>query len=359
MMMMMMKMWVLPLLVGLCFQSGSPSPVAPLTCQTPEILRVADLALRKINTDRQEGYIFSFNRVYDFKREVKDNGALVYSLVIDVRETQCHVISRKNYSDCWMRMLADGLKYGHCDTVISVNSSGENIELHNYTCTIEEVPMSAIFCFDCTSSWSVNNLLARHTAEVSLEKFNKENGLTNYFALLQVTNVRSQFLAGLILSVEFTIQETVCSKETPAANVSECSLMDCEFAHKGFCTATSWPYSESPEIPATQQSIGPAWCEIFEPKGKKPKEAKNEEEQGPDADKQHEHANQTHKHDHKHLHHHQASNAACSPPERRAPVGTVQELPQRYSVGPSRAPPSASGCPGNSSDPYRLGDLEI
>ncbi|KAJ8278306.1 hypothetical protein GJAV_G00086190 [Gymnothorax javanicus] len=320
MMMMMMMMWVLSLLVGLCFQSGSPSPVTPLTCETPEILKVADLALHKINADRQEGYIFSFNRVYNFKREVKDKGALVYSLVIDVRETQCHVISRKNYSDCWMRMLADGVKYGHCDTVISVNSSGENIELHNYTCTIQEAPMP-VLCLDCTSSESVNDLLARHTAEVSLEKFNKDNGLTNYFALLQVANVRSKFLAGLVLDVEFTIQETVCSKEIPAANVSQCSLMDCEFA------------------------------------GKKPKEAKKEEEQGPDADKQHEHANQTHN-DHKHLHHHQASNAH-SPPERRAPLGTVQELPQRYSVGPSRAPPSASGCPGRHIDPIRLGDLEI
>ncbi|KAJ8278309.1 hypothetical protein GJAV_G00086230 [Gymnothorax javanicus] len=374
MMMKKMKMWVLPLLVGLCFQSGSPSPVATLTCETPEILRVADLALHKINADRKEGYIFSLNRVHDFKREVKDTGGVEYNLVIDILETKCLVFSRKNYTECPIKGISSVPKYGHCDAVISVDSSGEKFELHNYNCVFQRVPAAAIIgtCPDCPTSTNFEHPKIKETIETSLQKFNEVNNLTNYFALLNVTRASSQWVVGPTYFVEFIIQETVCSKETPAENVPQCSLMDCEFAHKGLCTASSWPSMllEPPPPPIPQGPEGPpgptgpprpprmgprieaAECEIFEPETEQPKEAKTEGEQGSDAD-------QTHKHDHKHLHHHQVSSATHSPPARRAPLGTVQELPPPDLPAPSRAPPSASGCPGNSSHHLYLRDFEI
>ncbi|KAJ8278305.1 hypothetical protein GJAV_G00086170 [Gymnothorax javanicus] len=435
---MMMKMWVLPLLVGLCFQSGYPSPVAPLTCETPEILRVADLALHKINADRKEGYIFSLNRVHDFKREVKsgypspvapltcetpeilrvadlalhkinadrkegyifslnrvhdfkrevkDTGGVEYNLVIDVLETKCFVFSRKNYTECPIRDISNVPKYGHCDAVISVDSSGEKFELHNYNCAIQRVPPVAVFmtCPDCPTGINFEDPKIKEAVETSLQKFNEVNNLTNYFALLNVTRASSQWVVGPTYFVEFTIQETVCSKETPAENVPQCSLMDCEFAHKGLCTASSWPSmlpvapppppipqgpegppgppgSPRPEgppgppgpprPPRMGQRIEAAKCEIFEPENERPKEAKTEGEQGSDAD-------QSHKHDHKHLRHHQASSATQSTPACRAPLGTVQELPPPDLPAPSRAPPSASGCPGKSIHRLYLRDFEI
>lgn len=63
---MMMKLWVLLSLAGFWLHCGS---LTPLTCKTPAILKAAESVLDKINADRQEGYIFTLNRVHDVRLE--------------------------------------------------------------------------------------------------------------------------------------------------------------------------------------------------------------------------------------------------------------------------------------------------
>ncbi|KAJ8374356.1 hypothetical protein SKAU_G00049360 [Synaphobranchus kaupii] len=245
-----MMLWVLLLSAGFCFQcvTGSLALVTSLTCETPAVLKGAKLALNKINADRQEGYIFTLNQVHDVRQESKEPNGVAYNLIIDVLETKCHVISKKNMQAC--------------------------------------------------------------------EKFNQNSSLPNYFALLNVTAAKMQWVHGPSYFVEYIIQETVCSRETPDADKAQCKLMDCEFAHKGHCLGShleiEWKVSHrNGEIENRNDLFLTANCEIFEPQAAKTEEA-NHKREGEHTDKEQEHADDSsHKHEHLHLHpheHHHASN---------------------------------------------------
>ncbi|XP_061096328.1 fetuin-B-like [Conger conger] len=366
-----MKLCVLLLLAGFCFQSGS---LTGLTCKTPAILKAAQLALDKINEDRQEGYVFAFNRLHDVQKESSDPSGVVYNLIIDVLETKCHVISKKNQSACRIRDHVNP-KYGNCEANIFVDSTELNVELKKYSCTIQPVPGSVIRrrCPDCPTGVKLNRPQVLQAAEVSLRKFNENTGYPNYFALLNVTAATMQWVFGAAYFVEYTIQETVCSKDTPDVNVSQCKLMDCEFAHKGLCTAShidrgmaimlKLPGGSEP--PVMNPTITAAQCEIFEPEAAKTEETKHAEEgaHGSDSDKEQQPADPSHKHEHKHLHphehHHDKLKASPSAPGPRAPLGTVQVLPPPDLPQPSRATPSARGCPGQAIHNLTLNDFKI
>ncbi|KAJ8374359.1 hypothetical protein SKAU_G00049390 [Synaphobranchus kaupii] len=113
-----MMLWVLLLSAGFCFQCVTGSfALAPVrTCETPAVLKAAELALNKINADRQEGYIFALNRVHDVRQESKEPNGVAYNLIIDVLETKCHLISKKNMQVCEVRRARYVPKYGNCET---------------------------------------------------------------------------------------------------------------------------------------------------------------------------------------------------------------------------------------------------
>ncbi|KAJ8278308.1 hypothetical protein GJAV_G00086220, partial [Gymnothorax javanicus] len=230
MMMMKMKMWVLPLLVGLCFQSGSPSPVAPLTCETPEVLKNAKLALNEINADRQEGYIFALNRVHRVRQKGKMTAQAlqvidgrVYFLHIDVLETKCHVLSRKNLTECPIRDIDDVPKYGRCIAVISAYDGRKNVVLHTYKCTIQEVPPMAVTgtCPDCPFSVSLDHPGIQKAVETSLQKFNDVNNLNKLLCSSQcdegvnAVGCRSDLLCGIHHSGDSVLEGNAWRKCVP------------------------------------------------------------------------------------------------------------------------------------------------
>ncbi|KAK1806112.1 hypothetical protein P4O66_012827, partial [Electrophorus voltai] len=211
-------------LVCLYVQWGRASP-AIVGCQEQTVMQAAAEALDQINTHRTEGYIFSLNRVYDVRQEEKEGGEKHLHLTMDVLETKCHVISRRNWKSCEVKDIKDVPVFGTCEALVTTQI---NVTLHNFRCIIQQVPAVAIveICPDCPTAESLGEPIVAETANLSLQKFNKESAMTSYFALLNITAASMQWVIGPAYFVEFTIQETDCAKASADVDFTQCQPKD-------------------------------------------------------------------------------------------------------------------------------------
>ncbi|XP_030583881.1 fetuin-B [Archocentrus centrarchus] len=336
-------------LVVLCLallQQGGEARSDPLGCQSPDAVRVAEEALEQINQDRKNGYIWSLNRLYDLSHtQEQEKGGSLYKLTIDVMETVCHITSRKPWKQCDVRSIGNIPAYGECHVSVYVHTQAK---LQSYSCTLREVPATAVVdvCPDCPTAENLNEPIVRETANLSLQRFNAESHLANYFTLENITKASSQWVVGPSYFVEFTIVETVCSKETDASELSSCTPMDCQFAHRGFCLGSHMAHDDQFEIRnpvgkrgGSRQDRNPVEvkCDIYEPQA-----ASVEEQVHAKADTvhaEHQHHNHTHLHPHEHLHSiTPSSNITVSKTQN---LGTVVDQPAS-----PRASPAGSSCPG-------------
>uniref|UniRef100_H3BE65 Fetuin B n=1 Tax=Latimeria chalumnae TaxID=7897 RepID=H3BE65_LATCH len=373
-----MKLYIVLFLCTQIFYSwAEPPPSSSLQsppCNSQAIESIADLALRKINKDRKQGYIFSLLRVASVYEQQQEPTGNVYYLTIDVLETDCHVLSKKLWKDCENKQQHETV-YGECKAILYVNRPGRIVKLYSYNCTVRPVSSSQIhqICPDCPAKISVDENTVVEATDLILQRYNKESNTKNYFSLLSITAASMQWMVGASYFVEFSIQETSCSKNKPQADISKCAPLDCEFKHTGFCKGSVMNTPGGRHVEAS--------CEIYEPenlkKGAAAKEKKNheqEQDQGhahhhyhegshghPDG---HEHKH-THLHEHEH-HHHETPDEALKPmpllfsqPEQ---IGHVDYLPAVETTNlPSSAdapvvqkiilpfpdkPSESEGCPG-------------
>lgn len=339
-------MYLLILCLLLLKQEGRAQPDPP-GCNSPDAVRVAEEALEQINQDRTDGYILSLNRLYDLSQTAgkeKDNS--LYKLTIDVLETKCHITSRKPWKQCKVRGIGDVPVYGECEVLAYADSQ---VKLQSYSCALREVPATAVVsvCPDCPTSDNLNEPIVKETANLSLQRFNEESRLANYFTLGNITRASSQWVFGPSYFVEFTILETVCSKNTDASNLSNCAPMNCQFAHRGFCFGSHMAQEDRFEVrlpvgkeDSSFQNRKPVdvECEIYEPQA-----AAVEEQAHVRAGSRHsahQHDNHTHLHPHEHTHSVTPSSHIMVP-KQRGSFGTVVE---RHA--PIRSSPGASSCPG-------------
>uniref|UniRef100_UPI0037E8F6E9 fetuin-B-like n=1 Tax=Semicossyphus pulcher TaxID=241346 RepID=UPI0037E8F6E9 len=338
-----MSVYLLVLCLALLQQEGRAEPDPP-GCLSPEAVRVAEEALDQINQDQTKGYVLSLNRLYDLSHTPeKDKGGSLYKLTIDVMETKCHIISRKSWKQCEARSIGDVPVYGECEVSAFIDSQ---VTLQSYSCALREVPATAVVevCPDCPTAEDLDEPVVKETANLSLQRFNEESRLANYFTLENITQASSQWVVGASYFVEFTIVETVCSKKRDASELSDCPPMDCQFAHRGFCDGSHVAYEDEFEVrlPAgkkeTIRNAVEVKCEIFEPQA-----AAVEEQAHAKADSGHtghQHHNHTHLHPHEHMHSvTPSSDITVSKP--RGSLGTIV-----YQPAPVRASPAASSCPG-------------
>eukprot|EP00064_Thunnus_orientalis_P006482 superscaffoldBa00000676_g6500 len=301
-----MSVYLLVLCLAVLQQGGRARPDPP-GCNSPEAVRVAEEALEQINRDRTHGYILSLNRLYDLSHT-----------------------SEKVYGECEVSVYAD-----------------TEIRLQSYSCTLREVPATAVVdvCPDCPTADNLNEPVVKETANLSLQRFNEESRLANYFTLENITKASSQWVVGPSYFVEFTIVETVCSKKTDASELYNCSPMDCQFAHRGFCLGSHEAHEEQFEIrlPVGKKDSSfrkpvEVKCEIYEPQA-----AAAEEQAHAKADSGHtghQHHNHTHLHPHEHMHSTTpSSDHTVSKP--RVSLGTVVDQPAS-----PRSAPAAGSCPG-------------
>ncbi|KAG7248362.1 hypothetical protein CRUP_005213, partial [Coryphaenoides rupestris] len=182
-------------------------------CGSPAVVSVAEEALEQINRDRKQGYILGFNSLYDLESSTdQEKSRSVYKLIIDVLETKCHVTSRKPWKQCEVRSSFDIAVYGECVAYVFAEAP---FELQQYSCTIRQVPIPDMLdqCPDCATPDRLDDPIVMDTTKLSLQRFNAESTLANFFSLQHVTRASSQWIEGPMYYVEFTIQETVCSKE--------------------------------------------------------------------------------------------------------------------------------------------------
>ncbi|XP_031641357.1 fetuin-B isoform X2 [Oncorhynchus kisutch] len=254
-----------------------------------------------------KSFLFSCLLSTNFTKKIKEGAGVLFNLTIDVLETKCHVISKKPWKKCEVKDVANVSVYGHCMASISV---GKSVELRSYKCAIQQVPATVIVdtCPDCPTVVQLDDPILAETTNLILQKYNRMNRLPNYFTLLNVTGARIQWVVGPAYFVEFTIRETVCAKDTPDVDLTQCKMMDCEFAA-----------------------------------------AKAEEEAHVRGDSGHQSEDEDHKHAHTHLHpyehHHHPPNSNQASPRLKGSLGIVVVLPPPHVPPPPRASAAASHCP--------------
>ncbi|XP_007571013.1 fetuin B isoform X1 [Poecilia formosa] len=262
--------------------------IQPGSCEDPSAVSASHLALSKINLDRVDGYVFSLHQLSNVHLDRHGENGVVYYLTLDVVETNCSVISRRDWKKCEARPETQMPVYGQCKAAIYINKPHRVVRLYKYDCVIRPVPAARVteICPDCPTFISFGSEQVQKTVSRSLEKFNNESGLNNHFALLKILRASAGMAMDMYYNVEYTIQETVCGKYKQPPAGEKCPIMTCEFSHKGFCKASLI------NTPAADEDIS-VECEIYEQEA-----AEREKVQhllGDATDHPH---NDTHRHEH-------------------------------------------------------------
>ncbi|KAJ3600059.1 hypothetical protein NHX12_034011 [Muraenolepis orangiensis] len=228
------------------------------SCADAFSLSAAALVVGEINKDRQEGYIMALHRLANVNEMSHGETGVVFYLTVDVVETDCHVLSKKNWRSCTPRGMDNGPMYGQCKATIYINKPQRVVRLYKYRCMVRPVSSESVVatCPDCPTQISLTSDNVLKATSLSLDKFNKESGLSHRFNLGNITRAVSQGGIMEFYSVEYTIQESTCTKDQTATD--KCPLMDCEFAHKGFCKGS---FSVSP----TGEEDVQVDCTLYEP----------------------------------------------------------------------------------------------
>ncbi|NXU48542.1 FETUB protein, partial [Turnix velox] len=182
-------------------------------CDSAVVEEAANLALQQINAHRGEGYVLRLYQIVSVREHPQEITGSVFYLLLDVVDTECHVLSQKPWKDCAAR-AAHSMVYGQCKAIIYINQVANIAHLNTYECTLQPVPPRHVqrVCPDCPIDDCPTEPRYLDAAAQSLAKFNTESEQTRYFSLLNVTRASMQWVVGPAYFVEFLIQETTCSK---------------------------------------------------------------------------------------------------------------------------------------------------
>ncbi|XP_004424658.1 PREDICTED: histidine-rich glycoprotein [Ceratotherium simum simum] len=175
-----MKAFTAALLLTLLVTLQYSWAVSPIGCDAVD--SVAEKALDLINEIRRDGYLFQLLRITDAHLD-KTESTAVYYLVLDVKESNCPVLSRKHGGECEsdVSRRPSDIVIGQCK-VIAATSLDESQDLkdlrvYHFNCTTSSVSSalantkdSAVFIdfFEDTE-------LYKKQADKALEKYKREN----------------------------------------------------------------------------------------------------------------------------------------------------------------------------------------
>ncbi|XP_023592555.1 histidine-rich glycoprotein [Trichechus manatus latirostris] len=152
--------------------------LSPADCE--ETKPVAEKVLDLVNKGRRDGYLFQLLRVTDAHLD-KVESADVYYLVLDVKESDCSVLSRKHWNDCEpaASKSPSHTVIGQCKVIATMRSKkSQDLRVNDFNCTTSSVssaladtkdsPVLVDF-FEDTEPY-------RKQANEALEKYKTENG---------------------------------------------------------------------------------------------------------------------------------------------------------------------------------------
>ncbi|MGH0167133.1 UNVERIFIED_CONTAM: hypothetical protein FKN15_052098 [Acipenser sinensis] len=201
-------------------------PLQTVSCNDTDVEVAADLALQRINKEREEGNVLSLFRINAVQKQHWRRGD-IFSLAFNVLDTECHVLSRKDYKECEVRDLHEAV-YGVCKAVIYVGQ-GSDVKLLSYNCTLSPVARREIasICPDCPPGDSLDKPIYTEIAKLSLSKYNHESNNSKIFAIKNITrtSLQSGFGFGTSYFVEFTVYQTGCTKDNLLEN-GVCEIVD-------------------------------------------------------------------------------------------------------------------------------------
>ncbi|CAK6441818.1 unnamed protein product [Pipistrellus nathusii] len=165
--------------------------MSPINCNATEPLAMKTLDM--INKGRSNGYLFQLLRVTDAHLD-KMESTDVYYLVLDVKESNCPVQSRKHWDDCEpniSRYLHD-IVIGQCKVIATTHvSEFHDLKVNDFNCTTSSV----FSAFANTKDSPVlldffeETEVYKKQAEKVLEMYRKENGDFASFRVDQVERV--------------------------------------------------------------------------------------------------------------------------------------------------------------------------
>uniref|UniRef100_A0A670ZPK7 Cystatin domain-containing protein n=1 Tax=Pseudonaja textilis TaxID=8673 RepID=A0A670ZPK7_PSETE len=79
-------------------------------CNSSNVKDAAEAAINELNAHRSEGYVFRVQRIFN-AQEIREEGNTLFYLVLDVLETECHVLSRKSWKECNIRSFSKAVTF--------------------------------------------------------------------------------------------------------------------------------------------------------------------------------------------------------------------------------------------------------
>lgn len=229
--------------------------LSPVPCDDKSVDKLARLAMTYINEDRQTGYKFALNRVYNVHVHPQGPAGKVYYLDLDVLETKCHILSPKSWKRCDIRPFMETQISGNCNTTVLHTPEGFSY-LYSYDCTLVPDPPEKLqrTCPDCPLLLAVDSETAVSTARTTLHKHNHQSTLPVKLTISTITRASHQISPVAASFVEYTVQE--CSV-APVQDVL-CEPAEAGKGAVGFCVGAVFG-----AVPG--QKVVQVSCEIFHP----------------------------------------------------------------------------------------------
>ncbi|MBZ3887733.1 Kininogen-1 [Sciurus carolinensis] len=164
--------------------------VSPTDCDAVE--PVAEKALDLINKWRRNGYLFQLLRVADAHLD-RAGSTAVYYLVLDVKESDCWVLSR-NQEDCIpaeFRRPSDTV-IGQCKVIVTKYSNeSQDLRMNDFNCTTSSVSSALGNSKDSPVilDFLEDTELYREQADKALDKYKSENSDFDSFRVDRVERV--------------------------------------------------------------------------------------------------------------------------------------------------------------------------
>ncbi|KAL7854916.1 hypothetical protein SRHO_G00171060 [Serrasalmus rhombeus] len=229
--------------------------LSPVPCNDKSVEKLARLAITYINEDRQTGYKFALNRIFNVHVYPQGPAGKVYYLDLDVLETKCHILSPKSWKRCDIRPFMETQISGNCNTTILHTPDGFSY-LYSYDCTlVPDAPEKLQrTCPDCPLLLAIDSDKAVSTAKTTLQRYNYQSTLPVKLTLGDITRASHQISPVAASFVEYTVQECTV---TPVEEVL-CVPVDAGKGAVGFCVGVV--FGADPVQADVKVS-----CEIFQP----------------------------------------------------------------------------------------------